>query len=268
MALDIAGALEAVEDEGVFEAADDVFDNFGLAGVMFAAADNGVKDFDEVEDVFLDFGPGGAAEVEEIEEFDFKADALAADHDVVVVDVAVIFAAGVDGGDPFGQDVEHMKGFEGAEALVGLGGHEIGEFLAFDEFADDDGDFAPADVGGLLMVVLHEDRAVAQCVEFTGVADGGFAERVAVGVIEFGGAADAGGALDDGVNLAFPATSEKIVDRVLPRDRPAGREVESANFSGTIYHVQAIVDPTRRGVNCSQNVRGEIACAFITLLCM
>jgi hypothetical protein len=28
------------------------------------------------------------------------------------------------------------------------------------------------------------------------------------------------------------------------------------------------VDPTRRGVNCSQNVRGEIACAFITLLCM
>lgn len=66
VALDVAGGVEALEDEGVFEAADDVFDDFGLFGVGVSAADDGVEDHDEVEDVFVDFEFGGAAEVEEV----------------------------------------------------------------------------------------------------------------------------------------------------------------------------------------------------------
>ena len=114
MGLNVAGALEALEDERILQAADDVFDDFGLLGVALAAADDCVEDFDEVEHVLVDLAPGGAAEVEEVEQLHFKADALAADHDVIVVDVAVIFAAGVDGGDAFGQHVEHVQRLEGA----------------------------------------------------------------------------------------------------------------------------------------------------------
>ena len=88
--------------------------------------------------------------------------------------------------------------------------------------------FLPLDVGDLLVVVLHQDRAVPQGVELAGVGDGGLAHRVAVGVVELGGPADAGGALDDGVNLALPATSERALDHVLPGDAPARRESRSA----------------------------------------
>ena len=78
--------------------------------------------------------------------------------------------------------------------------------------------------GDLLMVVLHQDRAVAQGVELAGVGDGGLAHGVAVGVIELRGPADAGGPLDDGVNLALPTTSERALDLVLPghASAPAG----------------------------------------------
>jgi hypothetical protein len=134
VALDVAGGLEAGEDEGILEASNDVFNNLGLLGVGRAAADGGVEDLDEVEDVFVDLGAGRTAEIEEVEQLDVEGDALPSDHDVVVVDVAVIFASGVDGGDAAGERVENMQRLEGGEAAVGLLGEEFAQFFAFDQF--------------------------------------------------------------------------------------------------------------------------------------
>src|SRR5436190_17597203 len=156
MPLDVARGLEAGEDQAVLEASDDVFDDLGLLGVGGAAADDRVEDLDQVEDVLVDLGAGGAAKVEEVEELDLEADALAADHDVVVVDVAVVLAAGVDGADAAGEGVEDVERLEGGEAAVGLAGEELAELFAFDQFGDDDDDLAALDVGRLLVVVLHQ----------------------------------------------------------------------------------------------------------------
>ena len=105
MALDIASRLKARQDQGIFLSSDDVFYDFGLFGIRVAAAYCGVEDLNEVQDVFVDLGFGGSSEVKKIEQFDVEGDALSSDHDVVVVDVAVIFASGVDGGDASGEGV-------------------------------------------------------------------------------------------------------------------------------------------------------------------
>ena len=68
-----------------------------------------------------------------------------------------------------------MQGFEGGEAVIGLAGEEFTQFFSFDEFGDDDDDFSSFDVGCFLVVVLHQDRAVAEGVELSGVSDRGFA---------------------------------------------------------------------------------------------
>ena len=161
MVLNIAGGVKALEDEGVFEAADDVFDDGGLSFVVGPAADEGVEDHDEVEDVSLDLGACGFAQVKEVDDADVKADAGASDEDVVVVDVAVVFAACVDGGDAAGQGVEDVEGLEWAESATGLGGEEVAELLSVDEFGDDDDDLVASDGDELLVVVLEEDGAVA-----------------------------------------------------------------------------------------------------------
>ena len=87
---------------------------------MLSSADDAVEHLDNIQHIFADLALGRGAQIEKIQQFHFKADPLPADHDVVFVDVAVVFAAGVDGGDAFGQVVKHVQGFEGAEALVGL----------------------------------------------------------------------------------------------------------------------------------------------------
>ena len=87
------------------------------------------EDFDQVEDILFDFRSARLAEVEEIEELDIKPDSLAADHDVVVVDVAVIFAAGVDRGDALGKHVQHVQRFERAEAMAGLLPQELAKLF-------------------------------------------------------------------------------------------------------------------------------------------
>src|SRR2546430_1114153 len=89
MPLDVAGALEAFEDQRVLLAADDVLHDLRLPRVGGAATHDAVKDLDQVQNVLVDLGAAGFAQVEEIEQLDVEVDAGAADHNVVVVDVAV-----------------------------------------------------------------------------------------------------------------------------------------------------------------------------------
>jgi len=266
--LDIFGGLETFENEGIFLAADDVFDDFRLGGVVLVAAGDGEEDLDEVQDIFVDFVAGGAAEVEEVEQLHFEGNALAADHDVVVVDVAVVFAAGVDGGDAFGKDVEDVEGFEGGEAVAGLGFEEFAELLAFDELGDDDGDSAALEPGDFLVVVLHEDGAVAQGVEFAGVVDGRATDGVAMGVVEFGGAGDAGCAFGDDVDFAFPAGAEGAFDAVFPGDGSAGGEVEALEFlefSGAVRHLELILGAHFAGVKFVRERADKTGCLTVQL---
>src|SRR5437660_784234 len=81
--LDVARALEAVEDQRILQAADQVLDDLRLHLVLRPPADERVEDLDQVQHVLMDLVAGGAAEVEEVEQLDLEGDALAADHDVV-----------------------------------------------------------------------------------------------------------------------------------------------------------------------------------------
>ena len=121
---------------------------------------------------------------------------------------------------------------------------ELRKLLTFDELTDDDRHLPPFDVGDLLVVVLHEDRAVPQGIELSGVGDGGLAHGVAVGVVELGCATNAGRPLDDDVNLALPATSERPLDVVLPRHAPPQGEVEPLDLAAGIIHEPVIIAGT------------------------
>jgi hypothetical protein len=141
-----------------------------------------------------------------------------------------------------------VQRLERAEAPVGLAVEELAELLAFDELTDHHHDLALADVGDLLVVVLHQDRAVPQGVELAGVGDGGLARGVAVGVVELGRPADAGVPLDDAVNLALPATSERGVDDVLSGDAPARLEIEPLDLRAGPVHGPNIIGAGGWGV--------------------
>ena len=76
---------------------------------------------------------------------------------------------------------------------------------------------------------------MAKGVELAGVGDGGFAGGIAVRVVEFCGPPDAGALFDNDINLALPATSERAVDDIFPRDGAARREVEAFNLAGSVH---------------------------------
>jgi hypothetical protein len=96
------------------------------------------------------------------------------------------------------------------------------------------------------VVVLHQDRAVAQSVELARVGDGRLAHRVAVGVVEFRGPANAGGAFDDDVNLALPAASERPLDLVLARDDAPRGEVEALDSAAGVHDARHHGSPAAR----------------------
>ena len=234
--LDVAGRLETGKDEGVLQAADDVLDHPGLIRVMLPAADERVENHDEVEHVLSDLALGGLAEVEEVEEFDLEANTTPADHDVFVVDVAVVFAAGVDRRDALCQCVKDVEGFERREASLGLALEKLGEFFALYEFGDDDNHFFAFDAGHLLVVVLHQDGAVSQGIELPGVGDDGFAGGVAVRVVELGSTADARVAFGDDIDLTLIAAAQEALDDVFPSHGPPRREVESDVLRRLVHH--------------------------------
>ncbi len=236
MSLDVAGALEAGEDERVLESPDDVLHDLGLPRIPLASADDGVEDLDQVQDVLVDLASTRSAQVEEVEELELEGDSLPADHDVVVVDVSVVLAARMDGGDAACNRIEHVKRFEGGEGSMPLLDEKLAELLSFDQFTDDDGHLPLLDVGDLLVVVLHQDGAVPQRVELLGVSDCGLSGGIAVRVVELGGATDAGGALDNRINLAFPATSKRPFNFIFSRDLSPGCEVKGSYALARAVH--------------------------------
>src|SRR4051794_32116783 len=76
--LDVAGALEPLEDQRILQPADDVLHDLRLLPVPLAAADDRVENFDQVQHVLVNLAARRAAEVEEVDELHLEADALAA----------------------------------------------------------------------------------------------------------------------------------------------------------------------------------------------
>ena len=116
-----------------------------------------------------------------------------------------------------------------------LGGEELAELPPLDQLADHHHHLLAFHIRDLLVVILHQNGAVPQGIELAGIGDGGFAGGIAVGVVELRGPADAGVALDNRVNLALPATSERSLDDVFSRHRSAGGEVESLDLAGAVH---------------------------------
>ena len=129
MPLNVPRTGKPLKDQRILLAADNVLDHFRLAGICRSSADQREKYFDQVQNVLVDLGSARLAEVEEIEQLDLEPDPLPADHDVVIVNVAMIFAARVNRGDSLGQHVQHVQRFEGAEAMPGLPMQEFAELF-------------------------------------------------------------------------------------------------------------------------------------------
>ncbi len=56
-----------------------------------------------------------------------------------------------------------------------------------------------------------------------------------MGVVKLGGAADAGGTLDYGVNLALITTSERPLDLVFAGHAPPGGKIEAFDLAWTVH---------------------------------
>ncbi len=108
-----------------------------------------------------------------------------------------------------------MQRLESAEALARLPVEKLAEQLAFDVFRHQEGDGAAAEGDGLLGLILDDDGAGAQLVEFFGVPDQDAVVGIALGKEKLGGALDPGGALANLVDFAFPATAQAGDDLVL-----------------------------------------------------
>ena len=72
MPLNIPRALESLQDQGIFSAADDILDNLGLPSVMLAAADDDLENFDQVQHVLVNLAFGRLAEIEEVQQLDLE----------------------------------------------------------------------------------------------------------------------------------------------------------------------------------------------------
>jgi hypothetical protein len=147
----------------------------------------------------------------------------------------VVLAAGVDRCDAFRQRVQDVQRLERAEPSAGLLLEELAELEPLDQFTDDDGDLLLPEVCDLLMVVLHQDRTVAQRIELARVRDCGFSGRIAMGVVELRRPADARRPLDDGIDLSLPAAAELALDLVLAGDDFPRKEVEAFDSAGTVH---------------------------------
>lgn len=219
------GGFEFFEDKASFEAADDVFDGLWLFAVVFFAAEHVVEYLYEVDDVVLHVFRARGAALVQVKEFELEAKADALDDDIVRVQVAVVFFHAVDAFNAGGERVEEVDGGERAESFTGLPVNERAEQFALDEFGDEEGDGPVVEVA-VLRIVLDDDAAVAELVEFFGVVFAGLVAFVPLWVEEFGRSFNAGGEFFDEVDFAFPALAEELEDFVFAVDDFAGREVK------------------------------------------
>ena len=215
VALQVSCGSELLENQGAFQSAADVLGFWREFGVVARAADGVVENPDQVADVVLDVFLLGRAPAEHINQLQVEAQAVALDDDVVGMQVAVVLAQMVDAADARGQRIEQVQRLERAEAPARLPVEELAEQLAFDVFGHQEGDGAAAEGDGLLGLILDDDRTGAQLVEFLGVPDQHAVVGIALGEEKLGGALDAGGALANLVDFAFPAAAQAGDDLVL-----------------------------------------------------
>src|SRR5450432_3536238 len=107
-----------------------------------------------------------------------------------------------------------------------LAQQKFAQFLPLNQLADHHDHPLFADGNDFLMMILHQDRAMSQGIEFSSICDRCLAGWVAEWIVKLRRPLDAGASLDDDINLALPATSERAINGVFPGDRSAGLKIE------------------------------------------
>ena len=161
----------------------------------------------------------------EVQQFEVEPQAIAADHDVFGMQVAVVFLHLVDALDAEGERVQQMQSLERCQAPAGLALEETGEQLALDKLGDQQRDRHAAVGDGLPGVVLDGDRAVAQLVEFACVEIRGGVPGVALWIKQLDCPFD----IRDQVDLALPAAADRFYYLILARQNAPRLYVETVD---------------------------------------
>ena len=109
----------------MFETAAYIFNHSGLFGVISLAAQEVIEDPDSINQILLDIFPCRLLPVKAIQQFEVKSQAIAADDDIIVMEITVIFPQQVDLFESLHQSMEEMQRLEGTQMPAGLAPDEI-----------------------------------------------------------------------------------------------------------------------------------------------
>lgn len=125
---------ELADDQRSLQSAAYTLDFLWKFAVMPCAAQDIIEDSDEIADIVADVFCIGRAPIVHVDEFYSERESLTLDDDVVIVEVAVIFACAVYLLDARGEGMQQVESLEWCEALTRLARHEIAEQFSLDKF--------------------------------------------------------------------------------------------------------------------------------------
>src|SRR3569623_71243 len=156
-----------------------------------------------------------------------------------------------------------MHGLKWIEVPAGLALEKIAEQLTLHELGNQKRDRHAAVDDFILRVILDDDRAMPQLVQFFGVKHRRLVALVAVWEKELGGTLDAGAEFAHQVDLAFPTRAEMSDDLVMIAQHFAGRKIKGvdAQTGGSNPGHAALRRPlagARRGTPAIPEARAQV----------
>ena len=148
----------------MFETAAYIFNYGGLPGVIPLAAQEVIEDPDSINQILLDIFPCRLLPVKAIQQFEVKSQAIAADDDIIVMEVTVIFPQQVNLFEPLHQSMEKVQRLESAQAPAGLAPDEFRQHQSVYIFGNENGNRLFAMQEFFLGMIVNDNGAVPQLV--------------------------------------------------------------------------------------------------------